>query len=58
MSANKFAKKQTLFDDEDVKPKKHSKKEEVDEDALQINTEFAKRFEHNKRRELLDKAKA
>jgi protein KRI1 len=26
-------------------------------DAFTINTEFAKRFEHNKRRELLDKAK-
>ena len=48
-----------MFDDEDVRPKKHSKKEEAaDGDAFQINTEFAKRFEHNKRRELLDKAKA
>lgn len=28
-----------------------------DGNAFQINTEFARKFEHNKRRELLDKAK-
>lgn len=39
------SKKQTLFDDE------------VEEGQLNINAEFARRFEHNKRRELLDKAK-
>ena len=39
--------KQKLFEDE----------EEANHGELKINSEFAKKFEHNKRRELLEKGK-
>ncbi len=39
--------KQVLFEEE----------QELEDGELKINPEFARRFEHNKRRELLDKAK-
>lgn len=45
---NKRSKAAALFEDEDGGR---------GEDNLKINEEFAKKFEHNKRRELLDKAK-
>ena len=37
--------KKTLFDEEQEEP----------QSGFKINEEFARRFEHNKRRELLDK---
>ena len=45
---NKASKKQLFDEEEDNKPSKG--------ETLKINEAFAKKFEHNKRRELLDKA--
>lgn len=48
--------KQMLFDDaEIVVSKKKDKKQ--DDDEFKVNEEFARKFEHNKRRELMDKTK-
>lgn len=70
MQATKHSQKKTLFDDEEIEegevvvaPQKGKKLEKKRADSHQedggfkINAEFAKKFEHNKRRELLDKAK-
>ena len=66
--SKKDKKKVVLFEEEEVeegevKPTKKSTKkskqtvEAVEGGDLKINEEFAKKFEHNKRRDILDKAK-
>ena len=47
MSNRKSAKGKSLFDDE----------EHQDDHELKVNKDFAKKFEHTKRREILDKGK-
>ena len=54
-------KKKTLFDDEEegeiTQEHKLKKRNKQDNDGFKINEEFARRFEHNKRRQLLEQAK-
>jgi protein KRI1 len=54
-------KKKVLLFEEDIEEGEvvshHKKSKQAESGGFKINEEFARKFEHNKRRELLDKAK-